>query len=140
MQNYLFIYLIDGNKIIEKKILQKKALYATGNYSYIKTKDELILKYLNKKNEIAVYNLNNLEFMFKLIMEGFLLQIYPFKEKYFIIFNEQNSKAIFKIYDINKMKYIQTIEVLSKVNGDNLFPISTDEYIYHNLIITIKEV
>ena len=38
------------------------------------------------------------------------------------------------------MKDVQTIEINAKNNEFDLFPISNNEYIFHNLIITIDEV
>ena len=135
----IFIYLVDNNKIIKKKILDKKTLWVIGNYSYVITKDKLILRF-TKEEEIRLYNLNNLEFMLKLNM-GLFFKIYPFNEKYIIIFYKKSDhKAIIKIYNINKMNNVQIIKVLSEVNENNFFPISNDEYIFNNFIITIKEV
>ena len=92
-------------------------------------------------DSIFVYKLNTFEIMFKLSSNNIsLCNIYPFNEKNFIVFERKGSKAKFILYNINTMKDIQTIEV--NANGDEfyLFPISNNEYIFNNLIITIDEV
>ena len=92
-------------------------------------------------DSIFVYKLNTFEIMFKLDSNNLVLyNIYPFNEKNFIVFERKGSKAKFILYNINTMKDIQTIEV--NANGDEfyLFPISNNEYIFNNLIITIDEV
>ena len=57
-----------------------------------------------------------------------------------ILFYLKGSKAKFILYNINTMKDVQTIEISAKGNEFDLFPISNNEYIFHNLIITIDEV
>ena len=90
---------------------------------------------------IFIYKLNTFETMFKLSTKNLrLCNIYPFNEKNFILFEREGSKAKFILYNINTMKDVQTIEINAKNNEFDLFPISNNEYIFHNLIITIDEV
>ena len=77
--------------------------------------------------------------MFKLSNTNLIsYKIFPFNEKYFILFKE-GSNAKFMLYNINTMKDVQTIEVLSKSNERILFPVSNNEYIFNNSIVTISE-
>ena len=128
----IFIYSIDNNKIIEKKILHG---YYFG-YSYIVMEDKLILK---KNSEIFVYNLNNYELRFK-FQENTYLNINPFNEKYFIVYYKDGTKAIIKLFNINSMKNEQSFEFQANNNVFKIFPISNNEYVFGNSILKIDEV
>ena len=79
--------------------------------------------------------------MFKLSTKNLrLCNRYLFNEKNFILFEREGSKAKFILYNINTMKDVQIIEINAKGNEFDLFPISNNEFIFHNLIITIDEV
>jgi hypothetical protein len=135
----IYIYLISKDKIIQKVILKCKG-FARGAYykPYFAMGDKLIL---GTFDYIFVYKLNTFETMFKLSSNNLSsCNIYPFNEKNFILFQREGSKAKFILYNINTMKSIQTIEVSAKDNELDLFPISNNEYIFNNLIITIDEV
>ena len=134
----IYIYLISGNKMIEKNRLRYKG-FGRGlrHKSYFVVEDKLILVTFGN---IFVYNLNNFEIIFKLSSNDFIpWNIYPFNEKHFIVFKNEGTKAKFILYNINTMKDVQTIEVVTQGNEFNLFPISNNEYIFNNLIITIDE-
>ena len=130
----IFIYSIDNNKIIEKKILH--GYYFGGKYSYIVMEDKLILK---KNSEIFVYNLNNYELRFK-FQEYTYLKMNPFNEKYFIVYYKDGTKAIIKLFNINSMKNEQSFEFQANNNVFKIFPISNNEYVFGNSILTIDEV
>ena len=130
----IFIYSIDNNKIIEKKILH--GYYFGGKYSYIVMEDKLILK---KNSEIFVYNLNNYELRFK-FQEYTYLKMNPFNEKYFIVYYKDGTKAIIKLFNINSMKNEQSFEFQANNNEFKIFPISNNEYVFGNSILTIDEV
>ena len=145
-KNYIdgiYIYSIDSNKIIKKKKLDGIAKLldvpqkVRGKYSYVVMKDKLILRIYK---EIIVYNLNNLDYIFKFTVDVDPFDIYPFNEKYFMVFYKEGSKAIFKLYNINTMKNVQAIEVFAKSNIYNLFPISNNEYVLDNSIATIDKI
>ena len=125
----IYIYLIDKNEIINKKFLKIKT---SGIYFHAVIEDKLILKGMEY---IVLYNLNNFELMFKFKVE-YSSKLYPFNEKYFILFYNENSEAIFKLYNVNSMKNEQTIEVQGNLDKRNLFPISNKEYVFNDLIIT----
>jgi len=132
----LYIYLVSNNKLIQKKFISFKG--SLENNSYIVKDDKLILKLFD---EIIVYELNNFEIMWKISVTNLIQSyIYPFNERYFILFGFRESKAKFILYNINTMKDVQTIEVLNNNNQKcYMFPISNNEYIFNNLIITINE-
>ena len=135
----IYIYLISKDKIIQKKILNCKR-FARGLYykPYFAMEDKLIL---GTFDYIFIYKLNTFETMFKLSTKNLrLCNIYQFNEKNFILFEREGSKAKFILYNINTMKDVQTIEINAKGNEFDLFPISNNEFIFHNLIITIDEV
>ena len=91
---------------------------------------------LTKDQILDVYNLNNFELMFQL-KENSYLDIYPFNEKYFSIFYKEGTKVIIKLYNIKSMKNEQTFEFQKINNGNYLFPISNNEYMFDGSIITI---
>ena len=144
----LAIYLID-NKIKEKKVLSR--ILISRKNAFILLEDKFILNYytpqfafeLNIKG-IGVYNLNNLEFMFKFTYDYFKLNLCPFNKKYFVLLyresHEKNKEKI-NIYDSNTLKNIQSIEIEIDTNPykNCLFPISTNEYFFNNYIINIQE-
>ena len=136
----IYIYLISKDKIIQKKILHCKGFARGLCYKpYFAMENKLIL---GTYEYIFVYKLNTFETMFKL-SSNYLrsYNIYPFNEKNFILYERKGSKAKFILYNINTMKSIQTMEVSgAKGNEFDLFPISNNEYIFHNSIITIDEV
>ena len=93
----IYIYSIDNDKIIEKKIL--RGTYFGGEYSYVVAEDKLIL---TKKDGIVLYNLNNYELMLEFKENDDIYpRIYPFNEKYFILFYIKDTKAKIKLYNIN---------------------------------------
>ena len=98
--------------------------------------NKLILK---KNKEIDIYYSNNYSFLFKYNFDFDEFNIYRFNEKYFTVFYKGGTKAIIKLYDINSMKIEQSFEFNGKFNA-NLFPISKNEYVFDDLIITINEV
>ena len=139
----LYIYSIQNNKIFEKKNFKfmsesfwKLKRNKEKKYSYVIINNKLILK---KNKEIDVYDLNNYSFLFKFNFDFNEFNICPFNEKYFSIFYKEGTKAIIKLYNINSMKNEQTFEFFGKYNS-NLFPISNNEYVFDDLIITIAEV
>ena len=109
---------------------------AEKRYFYAIIDNKLILK---KNKEVDVYDLNNYSFLFKFNFDFDVFYIYPFNEKYFTVFYTGVNKAIIKLYNINSMKSEQTFEFNGKFNA-NLFPISNNEYVYDDLIITINEI
>ena len=139
----LYIYSIQNNKIFEKKNFKfmsesfwKLKRNKEKKYSYVIINNKLILK---KNKEIDVYDLNNYSFLFKFNFDFNEFNICPCNEKYFSIFYKEGTKAIIKLYNINSMKNEQTFEFFGKYNS-NLFPISNNEYVFDDLIITIAEV
>ena len=139
----LYIYSIQNNKIFEKKnfkFMSESFWELKRNkekkYSYVIINNKLILK---KNKEIDVYDLNNYSFLFKFNFDFNEFNIYPFNEKYLTVFYKEGTKAIIKLYNINSMKNEQTFEVFGKYNS-NLFPISNNEYVFDDLIITIAEI
>ena len=75
------------------------------------------------------------------IIFDFLLYIYPFNKKNFILFYIKDDKAKFNIYNANTMKNIQSIEIEVKPSlaDKYLFPINANEYAFNNLIINIYD-
>lgn len=134
----IIIYSIDNNEIIEKKILKRKEVY--GKNFLVLTKDKFILNYTIKDYmELGVYDLNNLEFLFKIKLD-YIQRIYPFNKKNFISFHREGDKAIFNIYNINTMKNVQNFEIKNDINTDEFFsPINENEYVFRNSIIAIYE-
>ena len=134
----IYIYLISSNKMIEKNILKHKNFVRGLRYKpYFVLEDKLIL---GTFDNIFVYNINNFEIIFNLSTNNFSpCNIYPFNEKHFIVFKNEGTKAKFILYNINTIKDVQTIEVVSQGNEFDLFPISNNEYIFNNLIVTIDE-
>lgn len=134
----LYIYSVNNDKIIEKKALKFiDNSFKTQKYSYIVINDKLILK---KINEIDVYGLNNYAPLFKLKFDFSLFNVYPFNEKYFSLFYKEGNKAKIKLYNINSFKNEQNFEFYAKKFNSNLFPISNNEYVLDDVIITINEV
>ena len=138
----LYIYSVNNNKIIEKKALKFIAKSFTGliraakqKYSHIVMNDKLILK---KNNEIDVYNSNNYTPLFKFKFDFGLFNIYPFNEKYFCIFYKEGNNAKIKLYNVNSFKNDQNFEFFGKKYNSNLFPISNNEYLLDDVIITIS--
>ena len=89
--------------------------------------------------DIDIYNLNNYKLLFKQNIDWTGFKIYPFDEKHFILFDEVFRKAIFKLYNINSMKNVQNFEIPVKSNNCNFFPISNNEYVVENFIVTIDK-
>ena len=129
----IYIYSIQNNKIIHKKTLFGSYF---SFYSYAILDNKLIL---TKDQILDVFNLNNFELMFEL-KENSYLDIYPFNEKYFSIFYKEGTKVIIKLYNIKSMRNEQTFEFQKKNNGNYLFPISNNEYMFDGSIITIARV
>ena len=140
----LDIYLIDNNEIKEKKILNQVIIQK--NY-FVVLENKFILNYsipsfetIYSQKGICVYNLNNLDLICRIIFD-FLLYIYPFNKKNFILFYTKDDKAKFNIYNANTMKNIQSIEIEVKPSlaDKYLFPINANEYAFNNLIINIYD-
>ena len=55
-----------------------------------------------------------------------------------ILFYRKGTKAIFKLYNINSMKNEQSFEFPAKTEKCDIFPISNNEYIFDNFIVTIE--
>ena len=71
---------------------------------YVIIKDRLILK---KHKEIAIYSVNNYEFLFKFTYYFNSFKIYPlFNEKYFNKFYIECKKAKFQLYNVNPLKKV----------------------------------
>ena len=131
----IYIYLIDNNKIIEKKNFVS-LFFLMDQYSFIVMEDKLILK---RNNEIFVYNLDNHELNFK-FQENNNFDMYQFNKKYFIVFYKDDTKAIIKLYNINSMKNEQLFEFQAKSKIGKIFPISNNEIVFDNFIATIEKV
>ena len=137
----LIFYFIDNNEIKEKKMLKNYSVFPE-KYFFVLLENKFILNYKIKgKKELGVFDLNNLEIIFKIEFD-FSCNIYPFNKKSFVLFYLKDNKAKFNIYNISTMKSIQNCEIETKHDPYiefYLFPINIGEYAFKNLIFKINE-